>query len=381
MIYLDNNATTPLDPRVKEVILQELDQFHGNPSSVHSYGQAAKSLLTKARRTIAAYLHVKPHEILFTSGATEGMNMILRGLLQKGDHLITSAVEHPAAYETARHLESAGVAVTYLPVGLRGSVDLEDVRRAIRPNTRLIALLSVNNETGVKNDIEGIAQVASEHKIHFLIDGVAHLGKEAMTLPSGVSAACFSGHKIHAPQGIGFVFLRHKVKLAPLFLGGVQEFQKRGGTENLLGAIALSEAVRLLHFELPQASERIRFLRDKFERTLMEGLEDVSINGNGPRVVNTSNLAFKGVDGESLLAHLDLAGVAASHGSACSAGALEPSRVLLQMGLPAETAAASIRFSLSRMTQEEEIDKAALIIIDCVTKLRKLAFHSDAPNF
>jgi cysteine desulfurase len=365
MIYLDNNATTPIDPRVKEAILQEMEQPQGNPSSVHAFGQAAKSRLTKARRAIAAYLKVKPHEILFTSGATEGINLLLRGLCQKGQHLITSTVEHPALFETAKYLEAQGVEVTYLPVGLKGSIELEELQRAIRPNTRLIALLSVNNETGVKNDIEGIAEIAERNKILFFVDGVAHLGKESFHLPRGVSAACFSGHKIHAPQGIGFVYAAQNLKLKPLLFGGVQEYQKRGGTENLIGAVALAESVRLL-----SEPHQMGRLRDLFERELQAGLEGVSVNGLGERICNTSNLSFEGVDGELLLAHLDMAGVAASHGSACSAGSLELSRVLINMGLARERAAASLRFSLSRMTTESEIYRALQIIIENVTRLR-----------
>ena len=307
MIYLDNNATTPLDPRVKLAIIQEMEQPQGNPSSVHALGQAAKSRLTKARRTIADYLKVKPHEILFTSGATEGLNMLLRGFCRPGHHLITSNLEHPATYETAKYLETTGVEVTYLD-------RLEDLKGAIRPNTRLIALMSVNNETGVMNDIEGIARIAAEKKILFVVDGVAHLGKKPFVVYPGITAAVFSGHKIHAPAGCGFIFLRHNTKWQPWQLGGVQEFQKRGGTENLLAAVALAESVRLL--EEPHEMGR---LRDRFER----GLKDlVEVNGEGERICSTSNLSFTGVDGELLLTHLDMAGVAASHGSACSAGAL-----------------------------------------------------------
>lgn len=378
MIYLDNNATTPLDPRVKETMLQEMEQLVGNPSSVHAFGQAAKGRLTKARRTIADCLKVKPHEILFTSGATEGINMVMRGLCQKGDHLITSTVEHPCTYETAKYLESIGVEVTYLSALLQGCVDIEELRSAIRPNTRLIALLSANNETGVKNDIEAIAQIAERHKIYFLVDAVAHFGKEPFSIPAGVSALCVTGHKIHAPHGIGFTFLRHKVKLRPFILGGAQEFQKRGGTENLLGAVALAEAVRLIS---ATSTTHTLHLRNHFEQALMSQLEEVTLNGLGPRVSNTSNLCFHGIDGESLLAHLDQAGVAASHGSACSAGALEPSRVLLQMGLSREAAASSIRFSFSRMTTECEVDRAIAIIIDCVAKLRRYALNHNALNF
>lgn len=370
MIYLDNNATTPLSLSVKEAIRQEILLPQGNPSSVHALGQAAKSRLTKARRTIADYLKVKPHEILFTSGATEGMNLLMRGICQMGQHLITSSVEHPCTYETAKYLESTGVEVTYLPVGLQGSIDLEDLKMAIRPNTKLISLMSVNNETGVKNDIEAIAAIAEQRKILLVVDGVAHLGKEPFPIYKGITAACFSGHKIHAPAGIGFIFFRHNTKLQPLLLGGVQEFQRRGGTENLLGAVAMAEAVRSLN-----EPHQMGKLRDRFEKALQTKLEGVFVNGTGDRICNTSNLRFTGVDGELLLTHLDMAGVAASHGSACSAGALELSRVLLNMGVLREDAASSIRFSLSRMTTEDEIERAVEIIVETVTNLRRFALN------
>lgn len=371
-IYLDNNATTLVDPRVKKALIEELEKGWGNPSSIHSLGHEAKNRLTKARRTIASYLGVGAGDLLFTSGGTESANMVLRGLFYPNyqGHLITTGVEHSSVFTTAKVLAERGVSVTFLDTGEYGAATLEGVRQAIRPDTKLIALMAANNETGTKIDIEGIAQLAYEAGVPFFLDGVAWLGKETLKVPRGVSALSFSGHKFHAPKGIGGLFLRQGFKLAPLFTGGEQEYSKRAGTENLLGIVGIAEAIRLLEEELPIATERMKRLRDKLEANILSTLSDTIINGQAPRIANTSNISFLGVDGESLLMNLDLAKVAASHGSACSSGALEPSRILLNMGIGKARAMSSIRFSLSRFTTEEEIDRASEILVKIVKALR-----------
>lgn len=370
-IYLDNNATTCVDPLVIEVILSSLKTCVGNPSSSHSYGQEARNRLQKARDQISKYLQVSSREIIFTSGATEALNLVLKGFLENTKtHVITSDVEHPAVYSTLKSLESESISISFLPVGLHGSVTLENVKKACRPDTSLIVLMAVNNETGVKTDIESIAAFAKEKGIHFVVDGVAMLGKEHFQIPAGVSAMCFSGHKLHAPKGIGFAFIRKQLKLKPLILGGNQEFSLRGGTENITGIIALQEAIRLLTLDFDVFIKRMKTLRDKFEKSLLEQLPNISVNGQGPRIVNTSNLCFKGVEGELLMAHLDREGLLVSLGSACASGALEPSRVLLNMGLSTDDASSSIRFSLSRFTTEEEIDRAIQIVVKTVHRLQ-----------
>lgn len=370
-IYLDNNATTSVDPLVIEVILSSLKSCFGNPSSSHSYGKEARNRLQKARDEISKYLQVSSREIIFTSGATEALNLVLKGLLENTTtHVITSNVEHSAVYSTLKSLESESIPISFLPVGRHGSVTLENVKKAYRPNTSLIVLMAVNNETGVKTDIDSIAAFAKEKGIHFVVDGVALLGKEHFEIPEGVSAMCFSGHKLHAPKGIGFAFIRKSLKSKPLIIGGNQEFGLRGGTENITGIIALQEAIRLLTPDLAASSKRMEKLRDKFEQTLLEQLPNISVNGQGPRIVNTSNICFKGVEGELLMAHLDREGLMVSLGSACASGALEPSRVLLNMGLTTDDASSSIRFSLSRFTTEEEIDQAIQIVINTVHRLQ-----------
>lgn len=373
-IYLDNNGTTATDPRVIEVVAEALQKWVANPSSTHRLGQEVRAQLIRARRSIAHYLDVHAHEILFCSGGTEALNITLRGLVdfEKKGHIITSSVEHPAVYKTVKDLESQGFTTTFLSPGPWGAIKADALRNVLRKETCLITLMAVNNETGVKADIEALAEVAQEAKVPFVVDGVAWMGKEDVIVPDGVTALCFSGHKFHAPEGIGFFYLRQKTPLRPLCQGGGQEYGRRPGTENISGILGLAKAIELLQEELPEASERMRALRDAFEEKICTALPEVTINGEGPRSCNTSNLAFHGIEGESLLMNLDLEGVAASHGSACQAGAVEPSRILLEMGCPREHAMSSVRFSLSRMTTKEEIERAADVIIHVVTSLKKM---------
>lgn len=367
-IYLDNNATTEV---VKPVIDEMILSFHttiGNPSSIHSYGKSAKYRLQEARDEIASYLSVSPREIIFSSGATEALNLVLRGL-KKPCHIISSDLEHPAVYLTLKEMEKEGFSVSFLQGGLYGAITLDAVQKACKENTSLIALMAVNNETGVKTDIRAIAEFAKEKSIDFVVDGVALLGKEEFEIPDGVSAMCFSGHKFHAPKGIGFAFIRKSLKLKPLITGGEQEFGRRSGTENLPGIIALQKAIQLLKTELPEATFRMEKLRDRLEIGLRENLSNVIINGQGPRICNTSNLCFQNIDGELLMAKLDNEGIAISLGSACASGAIEPSRILLNMGLSIDDASSSIRFSLSRFTTEEEIDRTVEAIIRIIREL------------
>jgi len=372
-IYLDNNATTALAPEVVDAIVSALPIF-GNPSSVHSFGREAKALITKTRDTIATFFGVKPAEIIFTSSGTEAINMLLRGLFAETPrgHIITSSVEHAACYNTVKALEQAGCRVTFLDPGRFGAVTPDIIKEIILQDTRLITLMAVNNETGVKTDIEAIAQIAKEKNIPFVVDGVALLGKEKREpIPMGVSAMAFSGHKIHAPKGVGFAFVRKSLKITPYLTGGPQESGRRGGTEDVAAICGLGRAMELMRDQLDESVVRMQQLRDYFEQELL-ALGDVVINGEGPRVCNTSNLAFLGVEGEALLMRLDLEGLAASHGSACTTGALEPSRILLNMGLSRERAASSLRFSLSRYTTQEEIERAVDCIKETVKKLRRM---------
>ncbi len=371
-IYLDNNATTGIDPRVLEAMLPELSTTPSNPSSIHHFGQKAKQRLQQCRETIAAFFKVKPLEVLFTSGGTEAMNLMLRGFFPKeaSGHVITSNVEHACVYYTLKDLEKNGLNVSYLPAGLLGAVSPEQVRNAIRPDTRFIVLTAVNNETGIKHDLDPIGQTALEAGIPLIVDGVAWLGKELFDLHPGISGIAFSGHKFHAPKGVGFAIVRSSLKIHPCITGGQQEYSLRAGTENLPGIVGLTKAVELLRIELPEATHRMALLRDRLEAGLMQRANPVIVNGMGKRICNTCNLSFPNDNGEDLLIALDMAGIAVSHGSACASGALEPSRVLTNMDLPPQIARSAIRFSLSRDTTLEEIDQTIEITAQIVSSLR-----------
>jgi cysteine desulfurase len=354
-IYLDNNATTSLDPRVFQAMAAELSGPPSNPSSLHFFGQRARGLLAGARRTLADFFHAKPEEILFTSGGTESINSLLHSI--KG-HLITTKIEHSCVYKTALSLQESGLSITYVPVGPWGAPRPEDLLAAIRPDTSAILLSAANNETGVALDLTAIADIAHARQIPLFIDAVAFIGKEPWLPHPGITAVALSGHKFHAPKGIGALYIRSSYKLPPFLIGGNQESMRRAGTENLAGIIGLGEAVKILMHEQPKITAHLRLLRERFET----GLPHALINGEGPRISNTSNLAFPGKDGETLLMQLDQAGIAVSHGSACASGAIEPSRVLIEMGYPRARARSSLRFSFSRMNTLDEIDRAVSII-------------------
>jgi cysteine desulfurase len=370
-IYLDNNATTRLDPRVFKAMLADLKGPPANPSSIHSFGREARTLLQTARNQSAAFFKAKPEEIIFTSGGTESLNLLIHSLSPKR-HLITTSIEHSAVYRSVQRLEAQGMAVSYLPVGLWGAPLVEQIAKAIREESRAIFLSLANTETGVKLDLEPIAKLAEKHRIPLFLDAVAYVGKEPLLLFPGISAIAISGHKFHAPKGVGLLYLRSSLKLSPLLLGGNQEYQKRAGTENLAGILGLGEALQILNENQEEIARQISDLRLHFEKSLLREIPDLMIHGEGPRISNTSNIAFLGVDGETLLIHLDLAGIAASHGSACASGALEPSRVLLHMGIDKKTARSSLRFSLSRENTREEIERAIEIIAHSVKKLRSI---------
>ena len=357
-MYFDNNATALLDPRVKGAIQAALEHSFGNPSSAHAFGQAAKSAISEARRQIASYFKVKQSQIIFTSGGSEGAYLCIRGLIGTHGSIISSKIEHACVLET---LEALNQKIVYLPVGLSGAIDPQDLKDSITSETKGIVLMAANNETGVMQDLYAISAIAEHCSIPLIVDAVSYLGKEKMKIPSGVTALFFSGHKIHALQGSGFICLKARNKLIPQITGGSQEFGLRGGTENLLGIIALSKAIQILEKEEDKAISHMRSMRDRLEKELLN-LPGVKQNGTGPRICNTTNLSFGKWDGESLLIALDQTGRAVSLGSACSSGAIEPSRVLLSMGVPLAEARASLRFSLSRLNTMEEIEKALSII-------------------
>jgi len=371
-IYLDNNATTPLVSEVIGAMKEVLALPPMNPSSVHSLGQQGKKLLMEARHTFAEVLKVQPKEVIFTSSGTEALNFLIRGFystsltLQGVPHIISSNVEHPAVQKNLQLLEMQGAMLTYLPAGSWGAIRPEQLKEAISEQTRLIVLTAVNNVTGVKSDFVKIAEVALECRIPLIVDGVQLLGKELFTIPPGVSGMAFSGHKLHAPAGIGAAFLRSSFPIPSLMIGGEQEYGKRGGTENLLGIVGFAKAVELLSTCLPRASERMEKLRKRLIEGLQSKIGNLILHGEGPHICNTVHIGFPGVHGETLLIQLDLLGVVASHGSACSSGSLEPSSVLINMGIAPQLAQGSLRFSLSRMNTEEEIEESIRLISQAV---------------
>lgn len=356
-IYLDNNATTAVSPKVIEAMIEELSGPASNPSSIHSFGQKARQKLMRARETAANFFGCNLQDILFTSGGTEGMNILIRSAAQafpKGQ-IITSTIEHSCVDLTLAQLAHEGWEIIALPPGEKGFVDASQVKEVLSENTRFIVLAAVNNETGVKCPIGAIGRLALKWEIPLLVDGVAWLGKESFTLHQGIAGIAFSAHKIHGPKGVGFAVVRSHLRLSPLLTGGPQEYGRRAGTENLAGIVGAAAALDELRAELPISTAHMSAMRDKLEKGLIEKCGAI-VNGTGERVCNTLNVSFPGIDGETLLIQLDQAGIAASHGSACSAGAMEPSRVLLNMGLPHERVGSSLRFSLSRYTSLEEID-------------------------
>ena len=299
------------------------------------------------------------------SSGTEAMNFLIRGLATPSSHILSSNTEHACVESTLKDLKENSV--TFLPSGLKGVPSPAAIEGAIQENTRLLVFSAVNSETGVKLDLEAVSAIALKHSIPLVIDGVALLGKENLTIPKGVTGMGFSAHKCHGPKGIAFVFLKAKSKATPLLTGGGQEYGLRSSTENLPGIIGLAQMIDSIN---EKSFAQMKALRDSFEEKLLKALPFIKINGEGSRICNVSNLSFSGVEAETLLIQLDLHGILASQGSACSSGALEPSRILTQMGIPLHIVKSSLRFSLSKLTTEEEIEKATQTIIQLVSKLK-----------
>lgn len=375
-IYLDNNATTPVLPDVFEAMRPYFSERFGNASSIHQHGQQTRAAVENARESVAALLGASASEIVFTSGGTEGDNLAIAGLTAPGVHVITSSVEHHAVLHACKHRENLGCDVTVLPVDGRGLVNPDDVRRALRPNTRLISIMMANNETGVVQPVEEIGKIAAEAGVLFHTDAVQAAGKVPIDVNRiGCHALTISGHKMHAPQGIGALCLRRRTKLEPLFHGGRHERSRRAGTENVPGIVALGKAAELAKGGLDRRDDqKLAALRDKLERGILAQVEDAVVNGKGARrVPNTTNIHFDHIEAESLVIALDLKGLAVSTGSACSSGAIEPSHVLIAMGLPPERARASIRFSLGKQTTEQDIDFALSLVPEAVARLRAIS--------
>ena len=374
-VYFDNNATTPVLPEVFEAMRPYYGEHFGNASSIHHHGQETRAAVERARESVAELVGCRSSEIVFTSGGTEGDNLAIFGLATEGDHVITSTIEHHAVLNACKRLEAMGCEVTYIPVDGRGLVDSGDVRRGLRSNTKLISIMMANNETGVLQPVGEIGKIAAEAEIYFHTDAVQAAGKVAIDVKQiGCDLLSISGHKMNAPQGAGALFVRKGTILQPMLYGGSHERSRRAGTENVPGIVGLGRAAEIAKDALNDGSiANIEQMRDRLQQ-MLSSLEAAGVNGDGaPRVPNTTNIYFDHIEGEALVIALDLKGLAVSTGAACSSGAIEPSHVLTAMGLRAERARASIRFSLGKQNTEEEVEFALALVPDTVARLRELS--------
>jgi cysteine desulfurase len=378
-IYFDNNATTPIAPEVLEAMLPYYTRDFGNPSSVHWFGQQAKKALDQAREQVSALIGAEPNEIVFVGSGTESDNLALQGIVLASPrpvkHLITSNIEHHAILHTSKALEKNGVRATYVGANSRGLINPDEIEAAITPETILISIMLANNETGTLQPLSEIGKIARHHDICFHTDAVQAVGK----IPVNVENLCLdllsiSGHKIHAPKGVGALYVRKGTRLSPIIHGGGHERSRRAGTENIPQIAGLGKACEMAGILLEQTSQSIRQLRDYFETEVLRRIPEVEMNGDAEkRLPNTSNLRFTEVEGEGMLINLDLAGIACSTGSACTSGSIDPSHVLSAMGIPREKAFGSIRFSFSRYNTLEEVDHALNLLPGIVERMQALS--------
>jgi len=382
-IYLDNNATTPVDPAVLEAILPFFVQEYGNASSIHGFGQKCRAAVEEARDEVAGLLNARASEIVFTSGGTESNNQAIFGVVNAAPsarkHIVTTTIEHSAVLNPCEELERRGVEVTYVATSREGRVDDEAVRQAIRAETVLISVMMANNEIGTLEPVEEIAAIAAEKGIAFHVDAVQAAGKIPVDVKSiGAPLLAISGHKLYAPKGVGALYVRDGTHLDALLFGGRHGRDGRPGTENVPGIVGLGKAAEIARRALAEEGPRIAALRDRFERGLLASVPLVRVNGCdagncAPRTPNTSNLIFPHIEAEALVIALDLQGIACSAGAACSSGTIEPSHVLTAIGLDRADARASVRFSLGRCTTGEEIDYVLDVIPRIVQRLRSLS--------
>jgi cysteine desulfurase len=373
---MDANATTPVLPEVLEAMRPFWAEEFGNASSIHQPGQRARAAVDRARESVAALLNCRAAEIVFTSGGTESDNMALFGLLKPGDHLITTSIEHHAVLHAAQELESRGIAVTFLPCTPQGLIEVSTLQAALRPNTKLVSVMLANNETGVIEPVRELAGCAHAVGALFHTDATQAAAKLPLDVKAlGCDLLSISGHKMYAPQGTGALFVRRNVRLRSMFFGGLHERGRRPGTENVAGIAGLGKAAELARaWLLEDGPQALTTLRDRLEQGILAAVPEAGVNGGGAaRVANTSNLCFDHVEAEALVIALDLKGLAVSGGSACQSGATEPSHVLLAMGLSEARARASVRFSLSRLTTQDEVDAALEIVPAAVARLRELS--------
>lgn len=377
--YFDHNATTPVSDEVLKVFIPALAGVYGNGSSIHYFGQIARQQMEMARRSLAAAIGADAREIVFVSGGTEADNLAVLGSVRANPaprkHVVTTSIEHVAVLQACAQLEREGVEVTCVPVGSDGLVDPDDIRLALRPETVLVSVMHVNNETGVVQPVTQIGAMVKELGVTFHVDGVQALGKVEVnlaTLPADLYS--LSGHKVNAPKGVGALFVRRRTKIAPLLFGGHHERDRRPGTENIPGLLAFAHAAEWAVANLGDEAERICELRNLLEEGIRERVPAVTVNGGtAPRSPNTTNICFEAIEGEAMVISLDLKGFAVSSGSACSSGAVEPSHVLTAMGLAPERARSSVRFSLGRGNSLDQVDALIEAVAEAAGQLRRLS--------
>lgn len=377
-VYLDNNATCMVSPTVREAMLPFFGELYGNPSSMHNFGGRVAAHVIKAREKVAALINASPDEIVFTSCGTESDNHAIRGVLEANKdkkHIVTTKVEHPAVLNVARYLSKKGYRVTEIPVSKQGDLDLNQLREALTPDTALLSVMAANNETGTLFPLDEIGAIAREKGVIFHTDAVQAVGKIPIDLKKlPVDLLSLSGHKLHTPKGIGALYIRKGTRISPFMIGGHQENGRRAGTENVPYIIGLGQACEEAMNGIFEENNRIRQLRDKLETSLRDKISHTHINGNPRwRLPNTTNIGFEFIEGEAILLHLSAAGIAASSGSACTSGSLEPSHVLMAMQVPFSYAHGSVRFSLSKYTTEEEIDYVIEVVPPIIQKLREMS--------
>ncbi len=383
-IYLDHNATTPLHPEVKRVVVEMLEVF-GNPSSLHTFGREARERVDAARAKVAALVHARPEEVVFTGSGSEANNTVLsllrctketcRCVLGSRRGLVTTAIEHPCVLETAKFLRRLGHPVTFLGVDRQGRIDLEALRAALTPEVGLVSIMTANNEIGTIQDILAAARLAHEVGALFHTDAVQAAGKIPVDVAAWeVDFLTLSAHKIYGPKGVGALVVRGNMPICPLILGGHQEAGRRAGTENTIGIVAMGEAARQRQLEMAAEAPRLAALRDGLRRGILENIPDVIVNGHPEHTLpGTLNVSFLGVEGEAILLYLDAVGIAVSTGSACASGSLEPSHVIMALGVPVEYAHGSIRISLGRETTEKDIERMLVELPPIIAKLRAIS--------
>ena len=381
VVYLDNNATTMVDPKVFEVMKPYFCELYGNPSSMHKFGGQVMRAVDKAREQVKNFLGANDaKEIIFTGSGSEGDNMAIRGVLEANKnkkHIITTKIEHPAVLNLFKYYEKQGYEVTYLGVDSQGNLDLNDLSNAIDEDTALVSMMYANNETGVILPVEKAAKIVKQKnpKTKFHVDAVQIAGKLPIDVKNtDIDLLSIAGHKIHAPKGVGALYIKTGTLLPAFIIGGHQERGKRAGTENVPYIVALGEACEIAQKSLDYEMHEVKRLRDKLENGILERVYNAKVNGSTTnRVPNTTNIGFQYIEGELILLHLSDLGICASSGSACTSGSLEPSHVLKSMGVPFESLHGSIRFSLSRFTTEEEIDYVLNVLPDVIFKLNKIS--------